>query len=302
MLLGIACVLAAGLCWAAIGVFFSRLAARGTGFAAQMFTCQLAMATAGWLVLPDWPTVLAGQAERTGQLAAMLLTGGLAVSIGIMAMQVAMRTGHHAASWTMSQSAMVVPFLASVLVLGDPFVPVKALGVGLVLGEVACFGLARKEPRGPARSGRPVRLPVPWIVIALLSLAMLGVQQTMVLVPSYWPGWSDTGRLRVPLLLTGPLGGYAVLLAVRRVRPRRGNLLPALLYASIGLPSQVFFFTGLDRLSRFDLAGLAFPLAIGACILSFALYSMTILREHISLLHAGGIALGLAGMSLIVLG
>lgn len=302
MAVGIACVLAAGLCWAAIGVFFSRLAARGTGFAPQMFTCQLAMATAGWVLLPDWPAILAGQTARSGQLAAMLLTGGVAVSIGIMAMQLAMRTGHHAASWTMSQSAMVIPFLVSVLLLGDPFVPAKALGVAMVLGEVACFGLARKDRKKPDRSSRAVRLPVPWILMALLSLAMLGIQQTMVLVPSYWPGWSDTGRLRVPLLLTGPLIGYAALLAIRRVRPRRGNLLPALLYASIGVPSQVLFFTGLDRLGRFDLAGLAFPLAIGACILSFALYSMTILREHISLLHAGGIALGLAGMSLIVLG
>jgi multidrug transporter EmrE-like cation transporter len=292
MLTGILLIIVAGILWGGVGVLFSRVIRAGVPApayyaSAALFVLPLAAAFhVRWSVLLHEPVPLAGR------LAVVMGLGGMANLTGMLLMMAAMRRGHQGASWAIGQTAMVIPFLASVLVWGDQVSAVKFGGVASVAGAIVLLGLSRDR-------GRPGPLDVRWLATALLCLAVLGAAQTLFTVPSRWPGWTDAANLRIPL---GALGGLVVggiVCVARGIRPNRLALTYAACGALLTVISQNLFFDALDRLAASGLLFAAYPLAVGVCIVAFALYSRLALREHFGWGKAGGVALGLLGITLI---
>jgi drug/metabolite transporter (DMT)-like permease len=193
---------------------------------------------------------------------------------------------------------MVVPFLAGVLVFGEPPTALRLAGVGAILASLAAFGYARED----GERGQPPSKPWSWFLIALAALAILGLQQSLTSLPSHMPALTDRARLRIPLLF---LGNAAIILALwgrDGGRPSRLTLTLALVGVVIGVPGSLALIRGLDLLADGSMASLGFPVAVGSCILSFAAYSALVLRETFTRWHVAGMAVGLTGMVLLTAG
>ncbi len=286
---GIGLALAAGLLWALTGVICSRAGRQGLAPAELCAGAGLIFAVAAWLLLPDYGRWAAGEAGRVGELAGWLVGGGLLGAAGFVLLQEAMRRGHQGVAWTVGQSAMLIPCLSGRLVFHEPLPPAKLVGVGLLLGSLAILGRFRSGSTDPTQAGG-------WFYLALGAFGLMGLQQTASLIPSHWPQWEDAANLRVPLTALGGTGMYCLLC---RGRIARGVWPFAGLLAANSLISQSLIYRALDRLAVAGQSAFGYPLAIGACILGFAVYSCLGLREKTSAAQIAGIALGVAGLSLL---
>lgn len=151
MIEGFLLSLGTGLCWAAIGGVFSRVARAGY----QILRFQL-LGMAG-VTLLSWAVWLVTYylAARTHpvnlitHLPALIWLMALAGAENALAMNLlmlTMRRGHQAASYSIGQSAMLLPFLAGVLIWRDPLHPLNILGVGMCVAGIVLFGNRKQEP------------------------------------------------------------------------------------------------------------------------------------------------------------
>lgn len=296
MYFGILLVFITGLSWSAVGVVYSHVARHKLDLFAVKGVQTLLGAVFAWVFIADWPALLRGDAIRLGELALVMLGSGLLNGVGVIAMQKAMRAGHHGIVWTMGQSAMVLPFAYGVLFFGEAAPLRRCAGVALVLGSLVLFGLKR-------RSVTPVKGEASgaWFPLALLTLLLLGSHQSLATTPAHWQGWEDAARMRVPFATLGIALCYVAPTVARRAWPNRKTLGVGLVLLGIGVPTQLIFYTGMDALRAHKMVSLAYPLAVGTCIVVFALYSALVLKERKTPASLAGIALGIGGLALISL-
>jgi drug/metabolite transporter (DMT)-like permease len=292
---GVLLAIIAGLLWSGIGVIMSMLARRGIPYTAMTAPSMAFSATAAWLFVADHSLLLSGNIARLGPLTIIMVASGVLSGLGINAISAGMRRGHHAAVWTIGQSALVVPFLAGVLLFGDRAPLLKCAGVVSVLVSVAAFGLGGAVPQAPGRTYTRGA----WFAFAVTALLCMGVHQVLSIVPSYWRGWEDSAHLRIPLVMSGSAITHAALCMVNRVRVQFSILKWAIGMCVIILPSLVCIYRAMDLLSAHNLTAIVYPVAVGTCVVSFALYSALIVREHIDRYRAIGIVCGLAGIVLL---
>lgn len=296
MIEGILLSLASGLLFGGVGVVLRRVSRAGGSLVTYYVlfgACFLALALAFQV---RWRLV-AG-AERLPLLAAVIGLSGIASGFGMLLMTRSLALGHGGISWAISQSSLVVPFLAGVLGWGDRSGVAGWAGLALVLAMIVVLGRrqgATETMSADARVGRRA-----WVATVAAAFAALGVSQTLSSVPSRWAGWSDAPGLRVALSAVGFLAVMLVLFLFAKDR-RPGRLVPllALAHGVLGFLGQVAFFASLDRLAPLGLAAAAFPVSIGTTILSFALYSALVLRERFRALDIASLAAGSAGIVLL---
>jgi drug/metabolite transporter (DMT)-like permease len=293
-LVGTLYVVAAGLLNAVMGVFFSQAGRQGMRLPAFGLVMGLSSTAVIWCFC-DWPVLLAGDIPRWRGFVPILAIGGSLSWCGLLLMMVAMRRGHQAGSWMVTQSAMVVPLLAGILIWGDRPRSVNLAGGALLLGSIVLFGV---QPAARARAA-PAK---PWFFIALLGFLAMGVSQTLLTVPSHWPGWSDPGRLRVPVMSTAATIFLATACVVQRCWPRRHEWIFGVISNFVGLGNAVLLFAGMDRLAERNLVALAFPLSIGTGMVGFAIYSRVWLREPLGAFGGTAVAVGLVGLCLLAIG
>jgi multidrug transporter EmrE-like cation transporter len=296
MLQGLVFTLITGLLWAAIGMAYSVMAQRRMSFFTVMGPSFAVTAVLAWLVVPDHHMLSSGAVERFGLLAAVMAGSG-AITVGGMAcMQAGMRRGHHGACWAVGQSALVAPYLCGVVLFGEQLVWQRALGVVLILGSIVALGRARTATDTEAAHGNGN-----WFGLAIGSLALLSVAQSLTTLPSHWDGWSDAANLRVPLFFTGLSAAYLTAALVVGKIPDKAELCVAASLVFMGLPSHFCLYKAMDCLKPLQMVGAVYPLAVGTCILGFALYSLLVLKEKTTTFHIVGLAVGLTGIVLLSL-
>lgn len=291
MLQGVVLAIITGLLWAAIGVAYSVMARRRMGFFAVMGPAFVVTAALAWLLLPERHLLFNGADARLGALAGVMAGAGVITVAGMACMQEAMRRGHHAASWAVGQSALFAPYLCGVVLFREPAVWNRTLGVALILGSLGAFGRARRESEAEAAHGNGT-----WFGLALGALALLSVAQSLTTLPSHWDGWTDAARLRVPLFFTGLAAAYLAAALVARQAPGKAELVVAGALVVLALPSHFCLYAAMDCLASARMVGAVYPLAVGTCILGFALYSLLVLKERTTAFHVLGLVVGLAGI------
>lgn len=296
MLQGIALVFLTGLSWSAVGVVYSHVARRRLDLFAVKGVQTVLGAVFAWIFIADWPVLLDGPPPRLGALAGVMVCSGALSGIAVIVMQKAMRAGHHGVVWTMGQSAMVFPFIYGVAAFGEEAPLRRCAGVAFVLASLVLFGLKRRSV-APAK-GEASGL---WFPLAMLTFLLLGAHQSLATTPAHWKGWEDAARMRVPLSTLGVALVYVVPTVSRRAWPDRKSLVFGLILLAIAVPTQVVFYKGMDALRPHRMVSLAFPLAVGTCIVVFALYSALVLRERVTGASVAGILMGTAGLALISL-
>jgi multidrug transporter EmrE-like cation transporter len=302
MLQGLVFTLITGLLWAAIGVAYSVMARRRMSFFTVMGPAFSITAALAWLVVPDHRVLASGAVERLGLLAAVMAGSGAITVCAMGCLQAAMRRGHHGACWAVGQSALVAPYLCGVLLFHEPLVWQRTLGVALILASLVAFGRARTEAIPGTRSTTNMSPESGgWFGLAIGALALLAVSQSLTTLPSHWDGWSDAAHLRVPLFFTGLGGGYAAAAVFAGTMPGKAELLVAASLVAMGLPSHFCLYQAMDCLKPVQMVGAVYPLAVGTCILGFALYSLLVLKEKTTTFHIAGLAVGLTGIVLLSL-
>lgn len=276
------------------GVFFSTVARRRTDMIAFNFALFLSIAVLS-LAFCNWSDLLHGNVPQAGRLIPIMVLSGLGNLTGIFLMIVSMRRGPQAASYTFAQCAMIWPFVAGVMIWGDPSHPLNYLGVALIAVCIAM--LARK----PGHDGQAAA-SLPWLGICLTGFVVLGVTQILCTLPSRWPGWQDAARVRIPLLyIPGALMLAAVCKGTRRPIPG-GMIRAALVCSVVALTSIVTVLSSLDNLARVQKASLVFPIVTGINVTAFACYSRLWLKERLGIPGWSGVALGVTGILLLGVG
>jgi multidrug transporter EmrE-like cation transporter len=308
MFLGILAAAGAGLLWVVMGTVISRTARRKIDLLTLMAAYGAVSLVGAWVFMVDYHELARGVPDRLGWLAVIMIGAGVLDSAAVVLMQRAMCTGHHGVVWTMSKSGFVLPFLTSMLFFGERSTTFKLASLLAILASVVCFGIvsASNEPilppaaaapaAGPARSARS------WYLLAMGSLLITGLVQSIATVPSQWQGWADSCHLRVPIYYIGVAGGYGVISLLLRHRPTLKVLPWALLVSVTTLVSLALIFYSLDTLKKVDMTSMAYPIGMGVSITAFALYSLLVLREPVRPLYVIALLLGVAGVALGALG
>jgi uncharacterized membrane protein len=288
VVMGLFLILLTGVAWGGIGIVLDFASKRKLSALTFITVATGISSVAAWAFLAKWPVLLAGEVERPAHLTLLLTVGGIAGAVGMLCLQKSMTAG--AAAWTVGQSAMVIPFLVGILFLGDDMRVCGGLGVAVIMCSLASF---YKEDRNSESSGQP------WLRFALIAFVFLGVQQTLSSIPSSWDGWSDTAELRVPIVLTAGAIPLACVIAYRRQSIGRGIWGLALCYATLVVVGQALLFRAMDQLRTEGRLSLAFPLALGTCIVIVSLWDLFVNRRPASRFTLVGIVLGLVGVILL---
>jgi len=224
----------------------------------------------------------------------ILLAAGSLNALGMLTVQRAMRTGHQSVIWSVSQSALVIPFLAGIVFFNEKLTMLHIIGISSLLISLAAFGFARSHSTDTP-ADEPVKSPS-WFLLAIITLFIYGIQQTMMTIPSHLAAFADTAHIRIPIVALGNGMVYFSIWGKRPVLPTKHIFMLAAFTSIVGITSSFCLFHGLDNLAKSGMASVGFPIAVGTCISGFAIYSIVVLRESCTRLHIVGIATGLIGV------
>ena len=123
-----------------------------------------------------------------------------------------------------------------------------------------------------------------------------GIAPALTLIPGHLGLTPEALTWRVPFYCLVGLGWWVVLL-VRHEKFRFSW--HGVLYGIVVATGQFLLYHASDCLERHNATALAYPIAVGTCILLRRLYSRYVRRECFSRLEAVGLALLLAGIALL---
>lgn len=172
----------------------------------------------------------------------------------------------------------------------------KQWGILIILISVLAIGMG--DSRQPVRAGGSWII---WFSLSLAAFAVLGIHQTVALVPNFWPNWDDEANLRGFLLNSGFFISYLIVLLATRGRLDRGTIKLGLLSGIIVFVSPITLFGAMDVLEKYKMLSMVFPLAVGICIVAFVSYSALFLKERSSSITLIGVGAGIAGLVLIAI-
>jgi len=245
------CIIA-GLLWAGTGVAYSFAARRGIDPAAMLFAVS---GCASAIVLP-WCRM-----HSPDGLILWMALSGVANWAGLVAMQVAMARGRAGLAWAMGQSAPLWPLVVAILAHGER--PSLTAWCGLAAMATAVATLAHQS-RGSHQGWQSTK----W---ALAAFAIIGLQQSAMAEPSH-RGLTDPGNLRLPVFYLTMFVVSGVACAMTRTPVRAAAWRIGAAAAITSLLGQWVLLRSLDLLAPHRRAGLAYPIAVGTCILAFALW------------------------------
>ena len=249
----------------------------------------------GALVLVDWHAPWQAQTPR--DLAWPLIATALSGVTSALSVIFQVKTfvlGHKGISWTVAQMAMVISFLAGVIIWREPAHGVQYAGLAAVLGAVALFMPREKGPPSAA----PARASGRWLLYLLAAFAVSGMAQVFYIMPSRHEAQLCSGIRAGLLLATGAaFSGTAALLL--RQGFRRAMLGPALILAVCSVLGLLFSAMSGNAFAACHLAGLVYPVATGGSVMLFALVSRFVLKETFHVATWAAMALGIAGIVLL---
>jgi drug/metabolite transporter (DMT)-like permease len=291
MILALGSIVGTGVVWGAVGAVQQRAVRSGLDIVQFMLVGAAGVALGSWILCADWQVILAGGGcARLGQLSLAMGLAGVANALGFLLMCQAMRRGSPTVVWSLTQSAMVLPFLAGILGWGDPCPPSAALGIALLLGGIVMLG----RRGGDAAGGRDGV----WLALVLASIVLVGGGQILAGLPSRWPGWQDAAGLRIPLQASANLLFLLAWTAWQGGRwPTGGAWRLGLAWAAVVLGGMVLLFIGLDACAGVGMLAAAYPIAVGTCIVAFTLWNVLHRVEPASRRLAAGTALLIAGIA-----
>lgn len=284
----------AGVLWGGIGVLNSKVSRRNLDYAAYAATAVIIGTALLWVFWVRHGVLL----ERPPYALRIALCSGIAgilAGFGFVALQRAMRNGHHGAVWTVAQSAMALPLLTAMIGWDEALTTAGAAGMGLLFLALLMMGLGKPENSVESAAG-----PDRWFFFALLAFLMFGLSQSVNSIPSL-QHWPDPAHLRPGCYTLGQCSFYVTLMRLRGSRVRKAETLLAARFAVYANIAMVLMYRAMDVLAYHHAAGMALPVGVGTCIVVFALYSVLWLREKAGVVVLAGIGVAIGGVGCLTL-
>lgn len=287
-----------GLLWTAMAVVFSRAVSQSRGLL-RVLQISGVVALAGTVMLVvRWGPLWTGQVAGLPLLTTTQVGAGVLTALGFFAMRRAMDRGPHGLVWTVSQSALVMPLLFSVLWFGHHLRQGALVGAGLVVVSLVLLGRVR-EFQERSSAGRLTG----WLGWAVTCMALFGAAQILATLPSQWPGWRDDAALRPGLYAAGTLGCY-LLAELKARRPKDAStaaMVPGILHGVLTIASLLCIYAALDALGEVQRAGLMYPITVAVSVVSFMAYTVIVRGERPGLYGYVGAGLAAVGTVLMAL-
>jgi multidrug transporter EmrE-like cation transporter len=271
-----------GLVWGVVGGILSYVAKKNIDYLSFMTISSFFCSLTSWCFLCDFEAIVAAGVLPGGNLLWVMCSASFFSCIGFWFMRNAMRRGHNGIVWAIGQSAMIIPAIAAVTLLGEDFTFLKFLGFILILSSIALFSFVSRE-------NNSVENNKSWLMMAVIAFLMLGASNTFCLLPSHWTELKGFGNMRLPFFMTGNFVFFLFSSIVAKSRFGRMEFFLAGIYAGIVLLGQILLFMGMDLMAEANMISAVYPIAIGICITSFTLYSVLVMREKASFFTCVGL-------------
>lgn len=290
-----------GLVWSLVTACFFTCSAVGYGYAARrrldMLPLVAVVATTASLLsaalLLDW-----GELALLGSqwpLILLMMGVGMAGQSAMLMNGIAMRAApsRQSTTWTLLQSAMVLPFLSATVRWGENATAWQWLALPCLIAALGLLGPQRKNtPQSEsAELGR-------WARTVALGFCLAGLCQAMAQEASL-RGWEDPLDLRVPVSLGA---GSLLMLSATGVRRRSPSPQHLRIGMAIGVGvalANVSVFTALDLAAAEGRAFIVYPTAVGGSVLLYSLLQFLRRHEPFDLRKVAGLALGVGGIILL---
>lgn len=279
MLSALLCCLIAGGFIAALGILYDlvnrwKIDPVTFNLFGALFLVPAVLAGVDWRVLAR-PDAFGGSGHAVTLVVAMALSG-IFMCVGVIVLILAMKRGSPEFAWTLSQCSMVVPFVSGIVCYGNSVRWNNYLGLVCVATGIVLLGRRRGGSRKRSEEARPSG----WLLPAVGAFAFIGLSQFFFSIPSYWPDWSDTARIRIPIQAV--FGLLAVVCWKGTVffrRWHRRTVLSAAVFALLTYGGRAGLYGALDRLADIGLVPVGYPLCQSLGILGVAAYLGCVRRE-----------------------
>jgi drug/metabolite transporter (DMT)-like permease len=296
MITGIILALLTACAWTGVAVLFTRVGKRSIPVMLFYSMNQL-IGSVMALGLINWPVLLSATVPRLWDLVLIMSVTGLINSISMLCLIQAMKLGHSALSWTIIQTAMVVQFLFATFYYHETAGILQFVGLGII---ILTLFLSSKQSGNQPEEGKPKVDNKKWLLYVLLGFVTVGLGQSLVLIPSHWPGWTDSANLRpfITMFVSVPIM-FLISIPVMKQKFSRELIILATVISVFGVMGLFFLYKCLDVMTSAGLSGIAYPVIIGTNIVLVSLYSRFILKEEFKLIHWVSIFTGIIGIILL---
>jgi len=214
----------------------------------------------------------------------MLLLSGMVNTFQLRLLSAAMQRGPNGIIWTITQAGFIFPFLMGVIFFSVPLGWIRIAGMVLILAALYLFGISRSG-EGAGK----------WKMLAVMAFFITGMSQSLSNLPSYF---EETRALSSEWRTLAVSCGFAITAFGGSCWDRK--FFAGIKYAVkvpkfwlyIGIcnlfslfSSMLLLYPGMDKLERAGAGAIAYPMMVCSCLLSFELFSITVLREKRSLLE-----------------
>ncbi|MBO4305045.1 MAG: hypothetical protein J6A21_10705 [Lentisphaeria bacterium] len=231
----------------------------------------------------------------------MCMLAGIANFFNYVLTGKAMQKGPNGLVWGIMQAGMIGSFLMGVTFFGEKPDFLRLTGLLLIVCGVLGMGLNK----GGKNSSSPQDKS--WVLLSLGAMVLVMVTHCCSTLPSFFPdlGKNDTVSRTLGMYLGGVTGFVLTTLPGmirKRDFGRKGEWINAGILMVLNTSASLFFFyRGLDLLVKIGRAGLAYPLAIGVCVIGFSLYSLFVLKEKFARIALAGLGAVCAGIIMIAI-
>ena len=285
MLTGLMLCISTGIVWTLVGILYSHASRRdGESFVTFMASNSLVFAITAWTV--GHP--VAAPVHEVAATGVCALAAAFVGQLGFLALFWAMKRGGHGIAWSLTQSALVVPFLCGVLFFGNRPGLLSYCGLVIMLGAVALIGAGSAGVNGSTN--------YLYLLLSFGAMILTGISQALTLIPGHLGLTFEALTWRVPFYSLVGLCWWVVLF----VRHEKYFFSwHGVLYGIVVATGQFLLYHASDCLERHNATALAYPVAVGTCILLMRLYSRFARQEHFSRLEAVGLSLLIIGIVLL---
>lgn len=278
-----------GVTWAAVAGIYSAAAERQKNYIGFMFCYMSIFAILVWIF--QFPS--AAPLNEILKVACIIAPGNICSTVGFYLLFIAMRKGSHTVAWTITQTAMIVPFLGGWLILDDRISAINLAGLFLIVSALILLG-TDKSQKDEKKQNRIETT----ILLSFIAMILVGLAQFSTILPSEKNGFSGEALTwRLPVNAICGLLTWAGVAAVKRSKIDRPAVKWGVWYAFFVTIGQILFFLSVDSMAKFSVSGIVYPVSISLSILLFAVYRAIFRREKIKPLIGVGLFLLFLGVA-----
>ena len=287
MMTAVLLLLTTGLIWGVVGVLFGR-APQDKNKLCSWFALNAVVFTS-FVLLTQTPAPAPGR--EILRLSYYIVPSAFLEIAAFLLLKLAMNRGSQGIAWCVMQSAMIVPFLGSLLLLNNTASLWQWLGITLIIGSLVAFGITKHSAGGSRQSDST------FFRYVFTAFALVGAAHFLRVIPGSAGFSAETLSWR--LLLQTPCGllfWFGACCKNRSFQPR-AIWKQSLLYGTVTALGQTAFYISTDAADRIKLTSIIYPISLGTCIAFFSLYCFFIRKEQVSKLSWVATAATIAGIA-----